>query len=91
MQGGKVISDTIQTDHHIMTTQKTITIGGKKYTAARLRSLPSEEMKGGDTLATTPDGLQVAYRLHSNAVAVLNFGAVRRSDSLGGLVALLSI
>jgi hypothetical protein len=72
-------------------TQKTITIGGKKYTAARLRNLPSQELKGGDTMVTTPDGLQVAYRLHSNAVAVLNFGALHRPGSLGGLVALLSL
>jgi hypothetical protein len=73
------------------TTQKTITIGGKKYTSSSLRKLPSEKLKGDDTMVTTPDGLQVAYRLHSNAVAVLNFGAVHRDANLGGVVALLSI
>jgi hypothetical protein len=74
-----------------MTTQKTITISGKKYNSASLRKLPSIELKGGDSLAKTPDGAQIAYRLHSNSVAVLNFGSVRREENLGGVVALLEI
>ena len=73
------------------TTQKTITIGGKKYTAAKLRKLPSVELNGGDSMATTPDGLEVAYRAHSHAVAVLNFGALRREESIGGIIALLEV
>lgn len=73
------------------TTQKTITISGKKYTASSLRKLPSEQLKGDDTMVTTLDGNKIAYRLHGNAVAVLNFGAVHREESLGGIVALLAI
>ena len=74
-----------------MKTQKTITVSGKKYTALRLRKLPSEQLNGDDTMATAPDGSKIAYRSHSNAVAVLNFGAVRREESLGGIVAMLAI
>jgi hypothetical protein len=74
-----------------MHTQKTITIGGKKYDVSRLRKLPAKELNGGDMVAVTVDGLRVAYRSHGHAVAVLNFGAVRRGDSLGGIVALLSV
>jgi len=74
-----------------MTTQKTITIGRRKYTSSKLRSLPSFELNDVDVVATTPDGEQIAYRLHSTGVAVLNYGAVQKPTQFGGVVAFLAI
>ena len=83
--------DRINEPNKNMDIQKTITIGGKKFTASTLRKLHSVELNGGDSLVTIPNGLQVAYRLHAEAVAVINYGAVYRSENFGGIVALLAI
>ena len=76
--------------------QKTTTINGRKYTAARLIKIADKngvELNGGDISTTLPCGACIAVRKYKNeeGIAVLNWGGINRKDvSFGGVVAFLA-
>ena len=77
-----------------MKTNKTVTINGIKFTAAKLRKLIAEngvEMAGGDFAITTEAGELAACEYSTGEVGVRNYGAIQRSKKgFGDLVAILA-
>lgn len=68
------------------TNQKTITINGTRYTAAKLRKMAAtaDEFMGGDKCAVV-DGGEIAIRIYGDdQVAVLNYGLVSRHNATFG-------
>jgi hypothetical protein len=70
-----------------MSTQKTITINGTRYTAAKLRKLAKtgDEFKGGDIAFAVPGG-EIAIREYPNEgeIAVLSYGLASHKDKTWG-------
>jgi hypothetical protein len=77
-----------------MTTTKTTTINGIKFTAAKVRKLIADngvEMSGGDFAITTDAGELCACEYSTGEVGVRNYGAIQRSKKgFGDLVAILA-
>ena len=77
-----------------MTTTKTITINGIKFTAAKVRKLIADngvEMSGGDFAITTDAGDLCVREYSTGEVGVRNYGAIQRSNKgFGDLVAILA-
>jgi hypothetical protein len=77
-----------------MKTNKTVTINGIKFTAAKLRKLIAENgvgMAGGDFVITTEAGELGACEYSTGEIGVFNYGAIDRSKKgFGELIAILA-
>lgn len=76
-----------------MTTTKTITINGIRFTAAKLRKLISDngvEMSGGDFAITTDAGELAVCEYSTAEVGVRNYGAIQRKAGFGDLIAIIA-
>ena len=69
-------------------TQKTITINGKRLTAASIRKAAQVEANGGHSIALTPAG-EVHWMDFDGDVKVFNAGALHRRTNFGGIVCFL--
>jgi len=73
-----------------MTTQKTITIQGNRYTAAELLKLDAYETNGGDMVAEIKGG-EIVFGIREDYLAVKNAGPIRRRGfGFGDTVAILA-
>jgi hypothetical protein len=72
-----------------MTAQKSITIKGKKITAATLRRTRTAEAVGGHDIST-PHGLEIHWIEIDGEVGIFNAGSVRREAAFGSKIAFLS-
>jgi hypothetical protein len=72
-----------------MKTQKSITIKGKKITAATLRRTRTAEAKGGHDIST-PHGLEIHWLELNGRIGVYNVGSVNRKSEFGAKIAFLA-
>jgi hypothetical protein len=73
-----------------MTTQKTITIHGNRYTAAELLKLDAYETNGGDSLVDLKEG-EMIFGVREDYLTIKNCGCVNRKGfGIGDTVAILA-
>ena len=72
-----------------MNTQKTITVKGKKITAATLRRTRNAEANGGHDIST-PHGLEIHWIEIDGEIGIYNAGSVHRDGVFGDKVAFLA-
>jgi hypothetical protein len=73
-----------------MTTQKTITIQGNRYTADELLKLDAYETNGGDMLTEIKEG-EIIFGIREDCLTIKNAGCViRRGFGFGDTVAILA-
>jgi hypothetical protein len=77
-----------------MKTNKTATINGITFTAAKLRKLIAEngvEMSGGDFAITTKAGDLAVCEYSTGEIGIRNYGAIQRArKGFGDLVAIIA-
>ena len=72
-----------------MTTQKTITIKGKKITAATLRRTRTAENNAGHDIST-PHGLEIHWVEIDGEIGIFNAGSVHRDCAFGSKAAFIA-
>ena len=72
-----------------MSTTKTLTIKGARYTAAQILKMDRYETNGGDWIVETNAG-ELIYREFDEFITIRNHGAVQRKQSHGDTIALLA-
>lgn len=72
-----------------MNAQKSITIKGKKITAATLRRSRTAEANAGHDIST-PHGLEIHWIELDGKIGVFNAGSLRRKAEFGTKIAFLS-
>lgn len=77
-----------------MTTTKTVTINGIKFTATKIRELIADngvKMTGGDFAVATEAGELCACEYSTGEVGLRNYGAIQSTkQAFGSLVAILA-
>ncbi len=71
-----------------MNIQKSITVKGKKITAATLRRTRTDEAKAGHDIST-PHGLEIHWIEINGEIGIFNAGSVNREGAFGSKVAFL--
>jgi hypothetical protein len=72
-----------------MTTQKTITIKGKKITSTTLRRTLTHEANAGHQIST-PHGLEIHWIEIDGEIGIFNAGSVHRNGAFGSKVAFIA-